>query len=209
MKNIRNNLFNSQRFNFLSFKFDQFFHPIDVPGREISWKLLHEVYDKGEKLAANMKKASKLSYKVMHPGDNKQSVPLALAIFDQSTSTAIENYCPNWLYASLFLNLVNIWWTINNSKQEFNTNFRTGNAAVKDDKKPLFLREFANWLEDWQSLLSKNSQKFTLSKQTNTALVITIRCNASLIEDLLMEKKYKYVLTSRFQTDFLELRFSK
>ena len=133
----------------------------------------------------------------MHPGDNKQGVPLAVAIFDQSTSAGIESYYPNRLDASSFLKLVNIW-TINNSKQEFNTNFRIGNAAVKDDKKPLFLREFAIWLEDWQSLQSKNSQKFTLSKQTNTALAITLRCIASLIEDLFMEKKYKYVLTSRF-----------
>ena len=75
----------------------------------------------------------------MHPGDNKQSVPLALANFDQSTSTAIESYYPNRLDASSFLKLVNIWWAINNSKQEFDTNFRIGNAAVKDDKKPLFL----------------------------------------------------------------------
>ena len=88
----------------------------------------------------------------MHPGDNKQSVPLALANFDQGTSTAIESYYPNRLDASSFLKLVNIWWTINNSKQEFDTNFRIGNAAIKDDKKPFFLREFANWLEDWQSL---------------------------------------------------------
>ena len=87
--------------------------------------------------------------------------------------------------------------------------FRIINAAVKDDKKSLFLREFANWPEDWQSLQSKNSQKLTLSKWTNTALVITLRCIASLIEDLVMEKIYKYVLRSRFQTDCLELRFSK
>ena len=32
LKNIRNNLFNSLRFIFPSFKFDQFFDPIDVPG---------------------------------------------------------------------------------------------------------------------------------------------------------------------------------
>ena len=67
LKNIRNNLFKSQRFIFPSFKFDQFFDPIDASGGEISWKLLYEVYDKGEKLPVNMKKASKLLYKAMHP----------------------------------------------------------------------------------------------------------------------------------------------
>ena len=71
----------------------------------------------------------------MHPGDNKQIAPLALAIFNQSTSAAIESYHPNQLDASSFLKLANIWWTINDSKKEFNTNFRIGNAAVKVDKK--------------------------------------------------------------------------
>ena len=119
---------------FLSFKSDQFFDPIDMPGGEISWELLHEVYDKDEKLPAKMQKASKLLYKAIHPGDNKQIVPLPLAFFDQSTSAAIEGYYPNWLDVSSFLKLVNIWWRMNNSKQEFNTNFCISNAAVKDDK---------------------------------------------------------------------------
>ena len=134
LKKICNNLFNSQRFIFLSFKFDQFFNP----GGEISWKLLHGVYDTEVKLSANLKKASKLSYKAMHPGDNKQRVALALVIFDQTTSSAIETYFANRLDASSFLKLVKIWRTKNNSKQEFNTNFRIGNITVKDEKKPLF-----------------------------------------------------------------------
>ena len=41
LKNIRNNLFNLQRFIITSFEFDQFFDPVDVAGGEISWKLLH------------------------------------------------------------------------------------------------------------------------------------------------------------------------
>ena len=93
----------------------------------------------------------------------------------------------------------------NNSIQTFELVMQ----QLKLTKKPLFLREFANWLDDWQSLRSKNSQKFSLSKRTNTALVITLRCIASLIEDILMENKYKYVLTSRFETACLELTFSK
>ena len=103
-----------------------------------------------------------------------------------------------------------IWWTIKNSIQNKNSmqTFGLVTQQLKMTKKPLFLWEFANRLEDWQSLQSKNSQKFTLNKQANTALVITLRCIASLIEDLLMEKKCKYVLTSLFQTDCLESRCS-
>ena len=147
LKNIRNDLFNSQRFIFPYFKFYQFFNPIDVPGGEINLKLLYGVYDKDKKLPANKKKASKLSYKAMHPGDNKQSIPLSPAIFDQSTSATLESYYPNRLDASSFLKLVNIWWITNSSKQEFNTNFKD-NAAFTDKKKLLFLQEFLNWLKD-------------------------------------------------------------
>ena len=116
LKNIRNNLFNSQRFIFSSFKFDQFFDPTGVTGGVISWKLFHDVKDKDEKLRTYMTNASKLSYKAMHPGDNKESVPLALWIFDQGTSAAIESYNPNRLDASSFPKLVNTWWVINNSR---------------------------------------------------------------------------------------------
>ena len=43
-----------------------------------------------------------------------------------------------------------------NSIQTFDSDWY---AAVKDDKKPLFLREFANWQEDWQSLQRKKTLK--------------------------------------------------
>ena len=95
LKNIRNNLLNSKRFIFPAFYFDQFHDVIDVHTGEISWKLLHDVYDKDQLLQSNLKKGFKLSYKSLHPGDNKQSVPLALAIFDPTTSAAIESYFPD------------------------------------------------------------------------------------------------------------------
>ena len=54
----------------------------------------------------------------------------------------------------------------------------------------------------------QGSNRFTLTKQTSNALVITLRSTASLLEDLLNEG-YKYVLTSRLQSDPLERHFSK
>ena len=47
-----------------------------------------------------------------------------------------------------------------------------------------------------------------LSKLTCDDLVETLRCIASLVEDLLSED-YKCILTARFLTDLLELRCSK
>ena len=82
------------------------------------------------------------------------------------------------------------------------------NAAITDDKKPLFLRSFADWLEKWRALQFSNAKQYTLSKQTFSAIITTLRCTASLIEDLLNDG-FAYVLTARFQSDPLELRYSK
>ena len=208
VKNIRNNLLNARRFIFPPFKFDQFNDDINVPGGEIRWKLLHDVYDCDQKLPANLRKAPKLTYKTLHPGNNKQSVPLALNIFHRSTSVAITEYFPDCNDASSFLNLIDTWFLISNSKQEKNSSNRLGNAAVAGDMKPQFLRKFADWVEEWQELQGSKSQKITLTAQTSEALIITLRCTASLIEDLLKEG-YKYVLTARFHSNPLELRFSR
>ena len=208
LKNIRNNLLNAKRFLFPLFSFSEFYDDISVPGGELSWKLLHDVYDNDQSLQGNLRKASKLSYRALHPGDNKQSVPLALAIFDPASSAAILSYYPERQDAAEFLKSINLWWTISNSKQQFNKNYAIGNAACKNNLKPQFLRTLANWLNQWKTQQRLNAEKFTLSKQTCDALVITLRCTAALIEDLLGEG-YEYVLTARFQTDPLELRFSK
>ena len=133
---------------------------------------------------------------------------LAPSTFDATTSAAIESYYPDHCDASGFLKLINLWWTISNSKQKYNKNFRIGYAPVEVDNKPLFLQGFADWLERWQALQVQNSQRFTLTKQTCSALVTILRGTACLIEDLL-SRNYEFVLTSRHQTDPLELRFSK
>ena len=66
----------------------------------------------------------------------------------------------------------------------------------------------ADWFFEWKTLQPAYTEKFILSKQTTSALVTTLRCTATLIEDLL-EEGYAYVLTARFHTDPLEWQFSK
>ena len=208
MKNIRNNLLNNKSFLFSAFSFSGFYDQINCDGGEISWKLFHDVYEKDEKLESNLRKAPKISAKVIHPGNNKQSVPLALAIFHETTSAAITSYFPERSCASNFLKLINAWWVVSNSKTEFNSNNRLGNAAILDDNKPTFLRALADWIEEWKDESISNCEQFTLAENTSSALKRTHRCTASLIEDLLSEG-YEYVLTSRFQSDPLEMRFSQ
>ena len=107
-----------------------------MSGGEISWKLFHDVFEKDVLLNANLRKAPKISQKVLHPGNNKQSAPLALAIFDETTSTAIRSYFPEKSSAAEFVNLIYKWWTISNSKSQFSSNNYLGNAVVIGDQKP-------------------------------------------------------------------------
>ena len=209
IKNIRNNLLNRKRFIFPPFSCDALKDkPIIMEGGEITWALLHNVYEKDHQCQASLRAAPKITASVLHPGNCKQSVPLALAVFEPSTIAAIRNYFPNKEDSAGFLNLIYTWWTISNSKVRFNSRDKLGDAAVKNDGKPEFLRNFADWVENWQNQKIRNAEKFTLSAQTSDALCRTLRCQAALIEDLLSEEQ-EFILTARFQSDPIERRFGQ
>ena len=112
-------MFNSRRFIFPQFNFAEVYDNINLDAGEITWKLSHAVYDKDENFPGNLKRAYKLTYKSLHPGDKKQSLSLALSIFDATNSAAIESYYPDHYDASGFLKFINLWWTISNSKQRY------------------------------------------------------------------------------------------
>ena len=80
IKSIKNNLLNNKRYIFPAFTFEKYNDLINVKGGEIPWKLLHDTYEKDCTLQANLRKAPRLNLKVLYSGNNKQSVPLALAI---------------------------------------------------------------------------------------------------------------------------------
>ena len=57
--------------------------------------LYYDLYEQDSKLQCNLKKVSKLTFKVAHPGNNKQDASLALEIFDQATSVSIKSHYPD------------------------------------------------------------------------------------------------------------------
>ena len=94
VKNLRNNLLNGKKFVFPSFDFDDGNISVNCPAGYISWSDLHTIYDKDQELQGNLKKAHKLSYRSLNPGNNKQDVSFALSIFDESTIAAVKSYLP-------------------------------------------------------------------------------------------------------------------
>ena len=115
MKNIRNNLFNTKKFAFLAFTFKIMDNIIEAPNGYITWSDLNCVYERDNHLNGNLKKAPKLTYKALHPENNKQNVDLALAIIHDTTIAAMKNYFPKKKDAAGFLTLINTWWQISNS----------------------------------------------------------------------------------------------
>ena len=105
------------------------------------------------------------------------------------------------------MKLFNTWWIISNSKVQF-SNHILGRAAKKDDGKPEFCRVLADCIETWCNERVPSFEQFTFSLSTAKALIRTLRCQASLIEDLL-DDGYDFILTSRFQSDPLERRFGQ
>ena len=67
---------------------------------------LHSIYDQDSKLPANLRKANTLTYRAMHPGNNKQSVNLVLSIFHETTIAAGKRYFPERRDISGFLSLI-------------------------------------------------------------------------------------------------------
>ena len=93
-----------------------------------------------------------------------------------------------------------MWWTITDAKVKSNSRYSLGNAAVAGDGKSDFLRELADWIHNWDELKIPGTEKFTLTAQTSNALQRTLRCHASLIDDLHSEE-YDFVLTAHFKSD--------
>ena len=203
VKNIRNNLLAAKKFVFPEFTFEKFRDRIHVPAGYITWSMFHRLYEEDQYLDAHLKAARKINHSVLHPGNNKQDVGRALAIFDETTSAAIKTYFPAREDAAHFLNLFHKVFLICNAKTPNHDSDFLGDAARAGDHKVEFLREVARWIEEWSA-----SPYFTLTTPTGKAIVISLRAQASLIEDLLSEG-YQYVLTVRFQSDALERRFSR
>ena len=136
----------------------------------------------------------------MHPGNNKQNVPLALSITHKTTIAASKGYLPNRGDAGNFLTIFNTWCTILNSKHRFTPN-GLENAIVLEDKKTEFYRVLADWIEQWHSLSA-----FKLTAQTKSALVSTLRSQAILTDELLIDG-CQFVRTTRLQSDPIEKHF--
>ena len=179
IKNIRNNLLSSRYFQVPEshLLFDHL--PHNFPAGEVHWSCLHSIHSLDNVQSAHLRLAPKIIYSVLHPGNNKQSVPLALAIFEPTTTTALLQYIPNDTVTPAFLKLFHSWWLIVNAKERYHPN-PVGSSLISNDDKIVFLRKMNEWLIEW-----RDSKQLGLTKQTFNALICTNNVIADLCSDLL------------------------
>ena len=113
-KNIRNSLLNKK--NFVSVSSEEGY---------AAWSDLYKAYNKDNALNAKLRKAPNITFKAIHPSENKQNVNLAVAIFHETTIAARESYFPDRADMSNFLRLISCWWTIANSRKRSHLIFWT------------------------------------------------------------------------------------
>ena len=202
IKNIRNNLLSKKFFDIPAFEFTSVNINISFPAGFVQWSHLHTIHERDLHLSSHLPAAYKINSSVLHPGTNKQSVALVLALFHETTIAAIRLYLPEEEVIAGFFNLIRVWWLCVNSKERFHP-LTPGNALVRNDCKAEFLCSFSSWLNTWQ-----DSKKFGLSQQTFKALIQSNYAISELSLELLNEG-YEYVLTGRLQSDPLERRFSQ
>ena len=85
-------------------------------------------------MKSNLRKAPKWSYLALHPGNNKQIVPLALVVIHKTMITAAQRYFPNRQDISNFLEIFSFLWTISNSKGKVSP-YKFGNDVINANKK--------------------------------------------------------------------------
>ena len=176
--------------------FSQSFHLVDL---QITLKFLMVLFL--GKLFMFMKRIlnyKRLTYGAIHPGNNKQSMPLALAIFDESTTGAIKCYFPLAIKCHFFF--CSVSKTLCYMQLQNTTIFPIYlkmQLFVMISSQNFYYLLSATWIEQWSTY-----QNFSLAKQASQAAITTLKATSCLLPELLNEG-YKYVLT-RFQSDPLE-----
>jgi len=77
-----------------------------------------------------------------------------------------------------------------------------------DDERMKFMETILLWLDNWNAMKCK-VRHGCLSQETHFALQHTVKSMQLLINYLLGDLNFKYVLPGKFQTDNLEYRFSQ
>ena len=182
------------------------------------FKILKDLY-KSEKNSV-VKLAPSLNQRALNPSStDRQSVPLMMRVFNDKVVVALQLFseratCPKeWVMdaKALVEVFVNLWKILNVKHPLKGRNLRDvfcDPVRKADDLQVSYIQHVVQWLEYWETL-NPDSRHGMLSKETSFALRHTLKTYVALIEYLFERVHVKYVLLGKFQTDYLEYRFSQ
>ena len=160
----------------------------------------------------SLKKAHKITPASLNPRNiEKTSVKLAVSIFCESTRDALQFYANHhghtqWNTTADSISFVIKLWNVLNVKTSHKGKHKRDHTMdpVRSslDWKLDFLREFADFLQRWET-----SGKPGLSKETFLALRHTCLAIADCAAFLLDRRGFNYVLLGHLQSDAIESRF--
>ena len=180
-----------------------------------SFAHLKQLYDSEQ--SAVIKMAPSLTYTSLHPNNlQRQSVNLALKVFNEKNIAALEQFgksinCDLSGTQNFISTIVQLWKILNVKHhfqgQRLNDPFCEPINCVTDWKLQ-WLQSFSLWLCSWESS-SVPQKQGVLTRETMFALKHTTSTMCCLVEYLLSKLQFRYVLLGKFQTDYLEFRFSQ
>ena len=204
LKNVYNNFQRRQVFECPPMK-----HNL-VHGCSANFKHIVDLYNTESTMS--LKKAHRLTPAALNPRSiEKTSVKLAVSVFCESTRDALQFYAshedrPEWGSTAEFLSLVIKLWNILNVKTshkgKHKRDYTMDPVRSSLDWKLDFLREFAVFLDQWET-----SKKPGLSKETFLALRHSCLAIADCVSFLLDRRGFNYVLLGHIQSDAIESRF--
>ena len=179
-------------------------------GCSANFKHITELHGRESTMA--LKKAHRLTPATLEPKSiEKTSVRLAVAVFNESTRDALQFYATHegqsaWSSTADFISLILKLWNIMNvktqTKGKHKRDYTMDPVRSSLDWKLEFLREFADFLQRWQS-----SGRPGLTKETFLALRHTCLALCDCASFLLDRRGYRYVLLGHLQSDAIESRF--
>ena len=217
VKCIRNNWINQKDTNttFIFPSIDNYFsETFPYHLSNASFQDLRNIYKSEQYSTAKI--AHKLTSKVVWPSVlERQSVPLALAVWDQSTSNAVllyneRNNISNQTYQ--FISLINRFWKMCNIHSP-GKDIRLRDPDLKvfqlEDDRFVFFSKFVSWLQDWRNF-SCSGRAGKLSSQTFISLIHTCQVIPKIViylTSFCFDCGFSYVLTGFLQNDSLEKHF--
>jgi hypothetical protein len=159
-----------------------------------------------------LRKAHKLSPAVLDPKSiEKTSVKLAVSVFCESTRDALNFYAANegksaWRGTADLISLILKLWNVMNvkttTKGKRKRDYTMDPVRSSLDWKLQFLREFADFLQRWET-----TKKPGLSRETFLALRHTCLALADCSSYLMDRLGFNVVLLGHLQSDAIESRF--